>query len=445
VSFDAHQPQDFLAPPSELPVAGAPSPVAFRRMVKRGLFQAGSETLDAAWRIDREVDEILAAKMLHLMWALAVQAQAAREAGLALEARGWLSGLATASALGLATLDPTALGLSGADGLESPVRGVHMEVAAPPGQVAQAARWFLEWGRRRRRRFTIALVAPQGRLIPFDWESVSELAEPADRPVRALSLAWVPDGRVVQIPWGETNDDFPVALLPAHHLRSSGVHLVKIVPDALLGAAVRRRPKDPAERDSLRQAVRAADDPPTWDLLGTGWIPPVLADEMPELSGLLARERPTSMVELICGVAFAQDEVRRAYFVERYQARGPASSGPGGSAPDDLPAGARGLVASTRGIVIFVEQVAQVISWAAGWDTGRAFRAALMAAEPDSADLLEAGAWAAARARGVGEDDVAAASLAVRRWAPLALSMRRAAPTAALVYELAFLRRSRSL
>jgi hypothetical protein len=448
VTFDAHQPQDFLAPPSELQVAGAPSPVAFRRLVKRGQFASGADGLDAAWRVDREIDEILEARLLHLMWALGVQAQAAREAGLALEARGWLAGLATASALGLVSYDPIALGLSGGDGLASPGEGVHTEVAAPPEQVAEAARWFLEWGRRRRRRFTVALVAPRGRLIPFDWETVLELARPPGRPVQTLSLAWVPDERVVQIPWGETQDGFPVALLPPMHLRSSGVHLVKIVPDELLGAAARRRPKGDPARAELAAAVRAADASAAWDLLASGWIPPAIAEVRPELSGLLALERPATLLELVTLVALASDEVRRAYFLERYQARRP---GPGvaadslshkatGLSRHELPPSAGAAVAHTRGIVLFVEQVAALISWASGWDISKSFRLAVTITEPDGADLMLEGAWRAAHDRGVPQDELAAVALAVKRWAPVALSMRDSMPAAALIYELAYLR-----
>lgn len=435
MTYRIHQPGDFLAPPAELPIAGAPSPVAFRRLVKRRLFSGRSGDLDAAWHLDAEIDQLISGRLLHLVWALGVQVEAAQDAGLVGEARGWLSGTATAAALGLVRHDPLALGLSGADGFADLDRGgaLRIELAVPPSKVGDVAAWLLEWGRTRRRRFTVALVAPGGRLLPFDWETVRELAHAAGRGPRVLELAWVPGERAVQIPWGETADGFPVALLPPVHLMSSGVHVVRIKPDELLGAAARRRPKDSQVRAELAAAVLRADDPAAYGRLSDGWMPPILLDERPELSGLLKSEKPATFEELITLVAFADDELRRDYFLERYQARR-AGKVP---ATDELPVSAQGVVEPTRGLLIFTEQIARLIALYAGWEPSRAYRLAAAMAEPEGADLAFEAAMEQGLERGYPADELRAVALAAKRWAPLALSKRQAAPRAALIYELA--------
>jgi hypothetical protein len=404
--------------------------------------------MDAAWRIDREIDRLLAGRLLHLAWALGVQAEAAGQAGVTIQARGWLAGTAVAGALGLVGYDPPGLGLSGADGLpERPQRASRLTVATPPEMLGDAAVWFLEWGRRRRRRFTVALVAPGGRLLPFDWDDVRALAagrsgesepggEPGSGRVRPLTLAWVPDERVVQVPWGETADGFPVALLPGEHLQSSGVHLIELVPDELLGAVARRRPAAASERAALVRAVRWADDPAAFETLAGGWMPPAAGDAVGVLSQLARTERPETFEDLVVLCGFAFDEVRRGYFLERYRGRGgrPADPSP------ELPAWVGPIVETSRGILVFEEQVAALLAVCSGLEPERA-QALAGALARGSADPAEsAHAWERAVERGMEHSDLDQVRLAVTRWAPLALSKREAAIKAAMIYELALLK-----
>lgn len=451
MAFGIHEPADFLAPPTELDIAGAPSPAAFRHLLKLRLVSRGLGGLEAAWRIDAEVDGLLGARLVHLVWALGVRAEAARSGGLAVESRGWLAGMLTASALGLVDYDPGPLLLSGADGLAGTglEQGAHITLGVPPSAIGETATWFLAWGRRRRRRFTVALVAPSGRLLPFDWEDVRELAVARGRSPRPLTLAWVPDERVVQVPWGETADGFPVALLPETHLAHSGVHLVTLEPDPLLAAAVRRRPgpeevaaATSGERERRAGAVgvsrRAAlDDPAVFELLSSGWIPAVMAHERPMLASLCRGEQPSSFEELVTLVALAEDELRRDYFLERYQARRGAAT----LDHDPLPSSVASAVLGTRGLILFQEQVAALIAMASGWEAGRAFaltRALADRAEEAAAPLERV--WDDALARGISPDELRAVALAVARYAPIALSRRDATPRAALICELAALR-----
>lgn len=448
MSRGVHRPSDFLAPPSELPVAGAPSPAAFRRTVKRRVAAAGAPSVDAAWRVDREIDRLLAGRLLHLAWALGVQTEAAGQAGVTIQARGWLAGTAVAGALGLVGYDPVVLGLSGADGLpEKPQRAARLTVAASPENLGDAAAWFLEWGRRRRRRFTVALVAPGGRLLPFDWDDVRALAkgpsgeseagrERGSGRVRPLTLAWVPDERVVQVPWGETADGFPVALLPDEHLQSSGVHLVELVPDELLGAVARRRPAAASERGALSRAVRSADDPAAFETLAGGWVPPAAGDAVGILSELARAERPSTFEDLVVLCGFAFDEVRRGYFLERFQAR---RGRPADCAPE-LPAWVGPTVEASRGVLVFEEQVAALLAVCGGLEPERA-QALAGALASGSADPDEAAqVWERAAQRGMEISELDQVRLAVTRWAPLALSKRDAAIKAAMIYELALLK-----
>lgn len=404
--------------------------------------------MDAVWSVDREVDRLIAGRLLHLAWALGVQTEAAGQAGVTIQARGWLAGTAIAGALGLVPYDPLALGLSGADGLaEQPRRAARMTVAVPPEMLGDAAVWFLEWGRRRRRRFTVALVAPGGRLLPFDWDDVGALAMgPATHAdagrgaspgrVRPLTLAWVPDERVVQVPWGETADGFPVALLPGEHLQSSGVHLVELVPDALLGAVARRRPAAASERAALARAVRSADDLAVFETLAGGWAPPAAGDAAGILSELARTERPSTLEELVVLCGFAHDEVRRGYFLERYQAR---RGRPADPAPE-LPAWVGPIVETSRGILLFEEQVAALLGVCGGLERERAHALARAMARGNADPAESAHAWERAVQRGMERSELDQVRLAVTRWAPVALSKREAAIKAAMVYELALLR-----
>lgn len=404
--------------------------------------------MDAAWRIDREIDRLIAGRLLHLAWALGVQAEAAGQAGVTIQARGWLAGTAVAGALGLVGYDPPGLGLSGADGLpEVPRRASRLTVATPPDMVGDAAVWFLEWGRRRRRRFTIALVAPGGRLLPFDWDDVRTLTiGPSEESapgrgggaawVRPLTLAWVPDERVVQVPWGETADGFPVALLPEEHLQSSGVHLVEFAPDPLLGAVARRRPAGASERAALSRAVRSADDPGAFETLAAGWVPPACGEAVGILSELARSERPATFEELVvlCGLAF--DEVRRGYFLERYEARRgrPADPGP------ELPAWVGPIVETSRGILVFEEQVAALLAVCGGLEPERAHALAGALARGSADPGESTHAWERALERGMDRTELDQVRLAITRWAPLALSKREATVKAAMIYELALLK-----
>lgn len=428
-----HSPGDFLASPTELPVAGAPSPVAFRRWAKRQLFERYPGGLDLAWRIDWEVDRLIPARLLHLMWALGVQVQAAAETGLVAQARGWCAGLTLAAAMRLADHDPVDLGLSGADGLTdlATQRGSRVRLAVPPGDVGEAAAGFLEWGRRRRRRFTVALVAPGAKLLPFDWDSVRELAVAPTGEHRELALAWVPDERAVQIPWGETADGYPVALLPGPHLRSSGVHLVTLEPEPLLAAAARRRPRDAAERTTLARRVLAGNDSSAFDRLAAGWMPPALADERPLLASLLAEERPSTLRELVTLVALADDELRREYFLERFRGRRGCTE-----PAEGLPGSAADLLAPTRGLIVFTEQIGALVARYAGWHSERAFQFACELGEGSGRHTLALVADRMVQ-RGLSAGEAEHLRLAIERWAPLCLGMRDAAPRASLVYELA--------
>lgn len=415
-------------------MAGAPSPVAFRRWAKRELLGRLGGGVDLAWRIDWEVDRLLPARLLHLVWALAVQVQAAEEQGLAAQVRGWAGGLALASALGLVGYDAVGLGLSGADGLTAHAsrRGSRINLAVPPSQVGDLAAWFLEWGRRRRRRFIVALVAPSGRLLPFDWEPVRELAVGSAVVARGLSLAWVPGERVVQIPWGETGEGFPVALLPPPHLRSSGVHLVTLEADPLFGAAVRRRPKERSKRTALMRRVLKADDAQVYKRLAKGWIPPVLAEERPVLAGLLRDERPGSFDELVTLVAMAEDDLRRDYFLERFQGRR------GMTRPaEGLPVSSEPLLASTRGLLMFREQIGALIAHYAGWDAQRAYQFASDLAGGEAGRYMLDAVIDRTVERGLAGTEARALELAIERWASLTLSRRAAAARASLIFELA--------